>query len=458
MKPLALRPYQSIAVDFLVDHPRCNLWAGMGMGKTVSTLVALDLLRMQGELDGPTLILGPLRVARDVWTKEPTKWDQYKDISVSPVVGALWERQAALRRRADYYTINYEQLPWLAEYLGDNWPFQTVVADESTRLKGYRLQQGGERVTALAEYAHRHTRRWINLTGTPAPKGLEDLWGQQWFVDHGAALGRSYSGFMQRWFRPKWNGYGTEPMPHSDKEIHERMKATTLTLDPKDWFDLKEPIYTPVYVDLPPAATAAYKQLEKELFTKLMTGEEIEVFNAGSLTNKCLQFANGAVYVKAPEWAKVHDAKIEALESIAEETNGAPLLVAYEYQTDKARILDTFKKRATDISTPSGFKRFMAGDVQLGVAHPKSMGHGVDGLQEVCHHVVKFGHTWDSELDRQLLERVGPVRQLQAGKDRPVWLYDIIARDTVDEAVVDRLGSKVRVEDALRHYMKRSKA
>lgn len=457
MTHLTPHQYQQIAVEFMVDHERCNLWAGMGMGKTVAALMADDVLRLAGDTTGPTLALGPLRVARDVWPAEPLKWDQYADIKIIPIVGTTAQREAALRQKGNFFTCNYDQLEWLVERLGDSWPFETVIADESTRLKGYRMNSGGRRVTALAEVAHAHTRRWINLTGTPAPKGLEDLWGQNWFVDHGQRLGRTHTAFMSRFFRPKFSGYGVELMPFSDKLIHEALKDVTLTLDPKDWFDIQEPITKVVKVELPARARKVYDDLEDELFAELMSGDkifEIEVFNQAGLTNKCLQVASGAVYTQHPAWEAVHGEKLEALASVVEEAGGMPVLVSIDFQFDKERILNAFKG-AVDISTPKGYKKFRDGDARIGVAHPGSMGHGIDGLQYVTNIICYYGHTWRAEWTRQILERIGPVRQLQAGFQRPVWVYQIVARKTLDLAVLDRAKGQLRVEDALREYMKR---
>jgi SNF2 family DNA or RNA helicase len=456
-KVLKLHNYQEQAVEFITAHPRCNLWAGMGMGKTVAGLVAIDVLKLCGDLPGPALILGPKRVAQNVWTKEPKKWEQYENWTVSPVVGDIYARQRALKRPAHIHTCNYEQLPWLVEHLGSSWPFKMVIADESTRIKGFRLTQGGQRARALAEVAHSRVERWINLTGTPSPNGLEDLWGQQWFVDRGDRLGRTFTAFQRRWFRRKWSGRGVEPLGHSDEEIKAKLREVTLTLDPKDYFDLNDPIERTIEVDLPPTARKIYVELEKKLFAELESGDHIEVFNEASLSNKVRQVASGGVYTEHPKWAPVHDEKIEVLKSIVEEAGGAQILVAYEFRPELEMILKAFPKLATDISKPAGFKRFESGDAQIGAAHPASMGHGIDGMQDYCNILVNYGHTWNSEFARQILERIGPMRQLQAKTGKAVFVYNIVARGTLEPDVIARQKSKVTVEDALRAYMKRNK-
>lgn len=232
------------------------------------------------------------------------------------------------------FTTNYEQLPWLVEDLYGKWPFRTVVADEATKLKGFRLRQGTKRAQALAKVAHTKVERWINLTGTPASNGLEDLWGQTWFLDAGKRLGRTFSAFRERWFRPIKVGQFNRwvPTEWAQEEIQQRLSDICLTLDPRDWFDIKKPIVNVIYVDLPSSAKARYRELERDLFT-VIGSAEIEVFNAAARSIKCLQLANGAAYVDPDRygegaWVEVHSEKLDALEDLANETGDDPLLVA----------------------------------------------------------------------------------------------------------------------------------
>lgn len=451
----------------MVGNPRCSLYAGMGTGKSSATLFTLDLLTILGNIGkSPTLVIGPARVARDTWPEEVAKWDQFKDLRIVPLSGTPKQRLDALKRKADIYTISYELAPWLVEHFMERWPFRQVIADESDRLKSFREKKGGvnidskrtsktgKRAHSLGLIAHNLTDRWVNLTGTPSPNGLKDLWGQQWYVDRGARLGRTYSAFMHRWFMPKWNGHGVMPLPHAEKEIHAALADCCLTIDPKDYFDLKDPIVTQVKVKLPPAAMAIYKKLERELFAELGDFGNIEVFNAAALTNKCLQLANGAVYTDYPNWAPIHDEKIEAVRSILAEAGGMPVLLAYQFKSDVARLKKAFP-RAVELSDAVGMKAFRAGDAPIGLAHPKSLGHGIDGLQQVTNVIIFFGHSWNLGETMQMIERAGPMRQLQAGFDRPCWVYQIIAEDTVDEAVIASQVSKTSVQTALLNAMKR---
>lgn len=443
-------------VDFLHSVKRCALWAGMGMGKSSATLFLLVLLKLLGEITkGPILVIGPLRVARDTWPDEVKEFDDFKHLKIVALTECTAkERISRLRIRADIFTINYEMLPWLVEHFGAKWPFRTVVADESDRLKGFRTRQGGQRAQQLARVAHNLCDRFIELTGTPSPNGLKDLWGQIWYLDRGARLGATYTAFLQRWFKPKWTGKGVEPMPHAEREIHAALADICLTIDPADWYDLKKPIITPVYVTLPPAARQIYKELEKEMYAKLECGGEVEVFNAAALTNKCLQLANGAVYTQYPKWAPIHDEKIEALESLLSEAGGTPVLCSYSFKSDVARLARAFPKAAL-LSTPRGMAAFKAGDSPLGLAHPASMGHGINGLEKVTNILARFGRDWNLGTDMQMLERIGPVRQFQAGFNRPMFGYNFIARDTLDETVDAAHTYKRGVQDALLYAMRR---
>lgn len=446
------RPYQRLIIDHILDAERGATWASMGAGKTVSTLTAISDLQLVES--NPVLVLAPLRVATSTWPDEARKWEHTRGLSVMPITGTLEERRRALRMDAAIYTTNYEQLPWLVEHLGDRWPFRTVIADEATKLKGFRLRQGTARAKALARVAHTKARRFIELTGTPSPNGLQDLWGQMWFLDQGQRLGRTFDAFKQRWFRPDPSGFGVQPLPHAQEDIQAKLRDICLTVEAKDWFDLREPIVTNVFVDLPIKARQLYRQFEKEMFMQL--GEhEVEAFNAAARTVKCLQLANGAAYVGEgnTEWHEVHDVKLQALESVIEEANGMPVLVAYQFKSDLARLLKAFPKGRQLDKDPQTIRDWNAGKIPVLFAHPASAGHGLN-LQDGGNILVFFAHDWNLENRLQIIERIGPTRQLQAGHDRPMFIYNLIARDTVDELVLKRVETKREVQDLLLEAMK----
>jgi len=447
------RPYQTHIVKHIHEHDRCGVFAGMGLGKTISTYTALDALFMAGETH-PVLVLAPLRVAKTTWPEEARKWSHLRHVSVMSIVGSEPERRLALRYDASVYTTNYENLEWLVNYYGERWPFRTVIADELTKLKSFRLRQGGKRAGALAKVAHTKVKRFVGLTGTPAPNGLADLWGQMWFIDGGHRLGRTYDAFRRRWFQKSYDGYGMTPLPHAQDQIQGAIKDVCLTVDAADWFDLEAPIVNNIYVDLPPRARRLYRDMEKQMFMEL-EGHDVEAFSAASRTIKCLQIANGAAYIDdAQNWRDVHDEKLEALEDIVEEANGAPVLVAYHFKSDLSRLERAFPAGRVLDASPATLQAWNKGHIPVLFAHPASAGHGLN-LQDGGNILVYFGHWWNLEERMQILERIGPTRQLQAGYKRPVFVHNIIARDTVDEDVIERVNSKRDVQKILLDAMKR---
>jgi SNF2 family DNA or RNA helicase len=424
----------------------------MGTGKTVMVLTYLS-----GIMELPALVIAPLRVARSVWPEEVKAWPHLAGLRVQPVLGTPEQRAACLAQDAEVYTINYDNLPWLVEHTGEGgWFFRTVVADESTRLKGFRLTQGGKRAQALARITHSKVHCWVNLSGLPAPNGLTDLWGQQWFVDGGAALGRSFSGFQNRWFQraPGGGQYAPiVPLAHAQTQIEAAMRPTTLSILARDYFNIAEPIVTDVWVDLPLPARVQYKRMAKDFFTQLEKGV-VSAATSAVKSNKLLQMANGAAYHEDGSYSWVHDEKIEALRSVVEEAAGAPVFVAYQFRSDLERIQKAFPQvRVLDRTDKKVEKDWNAGRVPLLLAHPKSAGHGLN-LQHGGNILVYFGESWNLEDTEQILERIGPVRQMQAGLNRPVFVYHLMARNTLDTAVRARRDSKMSVVESLLQAMK----
>lgn len=445
-------------IDFALEHPRCALWASCGSGKTSAVLMLIDSLILLGKTRGPTLVIAPARVARDVWTAEAAKWEQTKHLRVVHLGGTPTQRIALLKRRppADIYTVSYELLPWLVQHFTDKWPFRQVVADEADNLKGFRLRKGGVRAHSLARITHTLVDRWINLTGTPAGNGLKDLWGQTWYLDRGERLGRTHGAFMERWFKMNPYTRGITPLAYAQSQIQDALKDLCLTLNAEKFFDLDQPLTTPIKVMLPVEARRIYGELERDMFAKLADGQDLEVFNAAALTNKCLQLANGAVYTQHPAWEPVHDQKIEALKSIVSEAGGAQILIAYAFNSDADRICQAFKSVAR-LAEPAGLAAFKTGAKQLGLAHPKSLAYGTDGLHTNCHTLVRFGHGWNLTERIQMLERIGPMRQRQIGSGQVVQVFDLIAVDTLDEDCILRHETKREVQDLLLEAMERRK-
>ena len=451
-KEFTPRPYQEIIMNAILEKPRVAVWAGMGMGKTVATLTALDMLIQFAE-GGPALVIAPLRVANATWPQEVAKWEHLKHLTVSVMTGSAQKREAARLTPADIYVTSYDALPWLVKQWKAKWPYRIVVADEATRLKGFRSRQGSVRAKALARVSRKLISRFVELTGTPAPNGLMDLWGQMWFLDHGERLGTSMKAYQERWFRPihlgddpfavKWI-----PLGFAEREVHERIADVTVKINPEDWFDLEKPIISPVYVDLPKAARERYQEMFEELIT-VLEGYDIEAANAAVKAGKLLQIASGAMYLEDGQgWCKVHDEKIEALKSIESEANGMPILVAYQFKHEAARILEAFPQAKLLDKNPETIAKWNRGEIPMLLAHPASCGHGLS-LQDGGNILVFFSTGWNLEEHDQVIERIGPMRQKQAGHPRSVFVYNIIAKDTIDEAVQERIRTKRDLMDLI---------
>jgi hypothetical protein len=386
--------YQQEALDWLYDHPRTALWMPMGGGKTVTTLTALDALDL---VEGayPVLVLAPKRVAVTTWPDEVDKWAHLRHLRIVAITGTPKQRKAALDTPADIYTMAYDNLVWLCETLGAGWPFITVVADELTRLKSFRIRQGSKRAGALGKVAHSKVRRFVGLTGTPGANGLKDLWGQTWFLDKGERLGRTFTAFEQRWFTRGYDGFSLQPLPHAQEEIQDLLQDICLTVT---GLPVDEPIRNPIYVDLPPTARVLYDDMEEEMFAQI-GADGVEAANAAVRTQKCLQIANGAIYTnEGSEWEAVHDAKLEALDSVIEEANGAPVLVAYNFKHDLARLRHRFRQARVLDADPDTIRQWNAGRIEVLLAHPACLTPQTEVLTE--------NRGWVSIVEVQLHERV----------------------------------------------------
>lgn len=453
MKTFTPRPYQRLIIDHILQHDRSLVWAGMGLGKTVSTLMAV---RTMQEIDGlgPALILAPLRVAQSTWPDEVKKWDAFKGMRVSVVTGSAAAKKAALNAEADIYCTNYESIELVVEHFkGKRWPFSIIVADESTRLKSFRVHQGGKRAHALGTVAF-ESPIFIELTGTPASNGYLDLWGQQWFIDKGEALGKSMRQYQEMFFRPIRVGNNAfavryDLMPGMDKAITDRIAKYVLRVNAEDWFDIEKPIAVTVEVALPPGAMKTYREMERDFFTEL-DGDAIEAASAAVKSNKCLQIASGEVYVDDRQSAvkHIHSAKIEAMKSIVAEANGMPILVAYVFKHEASRLKQAFPESKLLDKNPQTIRDWNAGRIPMLLAHPASCGHGLS-LQDGGNILVFFGTGWNLEHHEQIIERIGPTRQAQSGHPRPVFVYSIVAKGTLDEAVQERIKTKRDVLDIL---------
>lgn len=460
MTTLSLRSHQQAGMEKILATKRVNIWAGMGTGKTLMALSALNCeFNTLGE-PGRALVIAPLRVARSTWPDEAARWQEFEQLTLAVCAGSPDERKRALSRRAQVTTINYENLPWLVEALGSEWPFTHIIADESTKLKSFRLRQGSSRAAAIARHAHKNARVWVNLTGTPASNGIVDLWGQNWFVDAGQRLGASYRAFTDRWFwqhRRPGQAFGGELILRdgAQQQIEDRLRDVTFTVTASEFLDLPPLIRNTIKIDLPAKARKHYRELQREMFTTLAGGGEVEAVSAAQVSLKCLQMANGAAYVGADSaaWEEVHDEKIQALHDVIEEAAGAPVLVAYHFKSDLARLQRAFPQGKALDANPETIEAWNAGRIPVLFAHPASAGHGLN-LQHGGNILAFFGLWWNLEEHEQIIERIGPTRQAQSGYNRPVFVHYIVAAGTVDELVMARLQTKASVQSLLIAAMK----
>lgn len=466
--------FQVGAIAHLLKNRRAALWAKPGMGKTPMVLAALDTLAVLGEITTPVLVIATKRIAERTWSTEAAKWDDFKHLRVTPVMGNENQRLRALATPSDIYTTNYEQIPWLVDHFGAAWPFSVIVADESTKLKNLRcslrVNKHGQfflkgengsnsRALALARVAFSKITHFWALTGSPSANGLLDLWGQTFFLDNGERLGRTFGAFQSRWFERVMKHHNDKfgelrPRQYAQEQITRRLSDVCYAIDPKDWFDLREPIHHRIEVDLPASVAKAYRQMQRDMFVEI-NNNGIEAFSASSMIMKCRQLASGTIYTGDNGGYEVaHTEKIQALSEIYNECGGVPLLVAYNFKSDREMLLSKLEG-CVDIATPKGFEDFMSGKAKYGIGHPQSVGHGIDGLQHITNVIVFYSSDFNLEYREQMLERIGPTRQFQGGYDRPVYVYDIVAFGTVDEMILNRVETKCSVQEAVFSAMKR---
>lgn len=450
------KPHQKVIYRWLQQKKRSVVCSFMGSGKTSACLTALEDLSLTEDIY-PILVIAPILVAETTWPSEVVKWRHLEHLKTSTITGTLKKREKALEEQADIYTTNYENLPWLIEKLGKNWKFKTVIADECTKLKGFRTRQGSVRAKALAKVAHTFVNRIILLTGTPAPNGILDLWGQIWFVDAGERLGKSFSKYCQKWFHTDYSGFNWLPNDNAQKEVQEAISDICLTIKAEDWFSLMEPIVNQLLLNLPSEAATTYKAMEKDMFAELEKSD-VEAFSESSKSMKCRQIAAGALYLEnSREFEELHDLKIQTLQSVIEENPGANILVAYHFQSDLVRLEKSFKQGVALNKDAKIEKAWNAGKIPLLFIHPASAGHGLN-LQDGGNILVFFSCDWRLEEHLQVIERIGPVRQIQSGHNRNVFIYYLTMKGTIDETIQERLTTKKSVQEVLLNAMNKYKS
>ena len=439
--------YQEQSVQYIIDRPFSALFLDLGLGKTSTTLTAIDLLINDYFEVDRVLVIAPLRVAQSTWTDEIDKWDHLKHLTVSKILGTESNRKAALLKKADIYIINRENVPWLVSHLAGHWIFDMVVIDELSSFKSPK----SARFKALRSVRPK-MRRVVGLTGTPSPNGLIDLWSQMFLIDMGQRLGKSVTAYRQNFFHPgASNGqvvFNYKINKGSEEEIYSRIGDICISMKAVDYLNVPERMDHSIKVLLTDAQKEQYEEFEKSQVLALCSGPEISVANAAALTNKLLQYANGALYDEDKNWHEVHDAKLDALEEIIEEANGKPVLVFYSYKHDLARIQKKFGKVVRVLETDQDIKDWNAGKIEILIAHPASAGHGLN-LQHGGNIIVWFGLPWSLELYQQAVARLH-----RQGQTSIVMNYRLITKGTLDEDVLMALDRKAIGQDALMEAVK----
>lgn len=390
-------------------------------------------------------MIAPLRVAEDTWSRETEKWDHTKYLRVAKVLGSEAKRLYALGQTADVYVINRENVEWLVNYYKKKWPFDMVVIDELSSFKSSKAK----RFRALRK-VRPFIKRIVGLTGTPAPNGLIDLWPQIYLLDGGERLGKTVTGYRDKYFQPDQRNrtmvYSWKLKDESEKAIYNQISDICISMQAKDWLQLPKRVDNIVTITLPEKVKAKYKQLEKDLLLPFAESDVV-ADTAAVLSNKLLQMANGAVYDENREVQELHDEKLIKLEDLVEAANGKPILVFYTYKHDLARIQARFKQAQT-LETSADITKWNEGRTPMLLAHPASAGHGLN-LQDGGHIIVWFGLTWSLELYQQANARLD-----RQGQKHSVTIHHLVTEGTVDEDVMLSLEGKAVGQDALLQAVK----
>ena len=431
--------YQEYAVKFIESHPISALFLDMGLGKTSITLTAVNELLFDSFEVRKVLVIAPLRVARNTWCDEIKKWDHLRNIKYSIVVGTEKERIFALNKRADIYIINRENVDWLVNKSGYKFDFDMIVIDELSSFKNHQ----SKRFKSLMKIRP-NVKRIVGLTGTPSSNGLMDLFAEFKVLDLGERLGYFIGQYRNTYFKPdKTNGaivYSYKPLPNAEDSIYERISDITVSMKASEYLKMPELVVSNYKVEMSKYEKKQYDEMKKNLNCEIKDGE-ITVSNAGSLSNKLSQFANGAVYDDEQNIVEIHSRKLDALEDIIESMNGKPLLVAYWYKHDLQRIKKRFDVR--EIKTGKDIADWNKGKIPVALIHPASAGHGLN-LQQGGSTLVWFGLTWSLELYQQTNGRL--YRQ---GQKNTVVIQHIVTKGSIDEQILKALERKNKTQEDL---------
>lgn len=444
--------YQQHCIDQIIRIKKLGLFLDMGLGKTVTTLTAIRELKYDRFQIRKVLVIAPKKVAEGTWTKEKDKWDHTRILRVSPVLGSQMKRIRALNTPADIYIINRENVCWLVDYYRNAWPFDMVVIDESSSFKSH----SAKRFKALASISP-HIDRMVELTGTPSPNGLADLWSQIYLLDGGERLGKRYTQFRERYFQPDKRGadgmvYSYEAKPGTEQSILERISDICISMKAEDYLQLPDITYHTIPVELDAKALKAYTELERQMVLALPDDEtDISVASAAALSNKLLQLANGAIYDDDRQVHEIHGCKLEAFQELVESLQGKPALVFYNFQHDRTRILNSLsgkRLRVRELKNTQDEDDWNEGKIDILLAHPASSAYGLN-LQQGGNHVIWFGLTWNYELYTQANKRLH-----RQGQTQKVIIHHLVCTGTRDEDVMEALHRKDDVQNWVMESLK----
>ena len=438
--------YQRTAMQWIVDKPKCGLFLDMGLGKTVSTLTAIQQLIDDCEVSR-VLVVAPKKVAETTWSTEAQKWEHLHDLKVVKVLGTEKQRCLALNQKADVYVTGRDNFVWLVGKYGGRLPFDTLVIDELTSFKSAK----SERFKAM-RIALPSVHRVIGLTGTPAPNGLIDLWAQMYCLDQGERLGRSVTKYREAYFEThRWNNIVVrcDVKKGCEEIIRNKIADICLSMQAKDYLQLPDLITHTATVELTPKVREAYERFEREKVLEFKTEHSQEPANvlaqsAAGLMNKLAQFANGAVYDDSMQVHEVHSEKLDRLAEIVEAANGNSVLVFYQYKHDVTRIAAKLKGyRVRAYQGEKDLNAWNAGQIDVLLAHPASTAYGLN-MQQGGHYIVWFGTGWNLEHYQQANARLH-----RQGQQHPVQVYKLICAGTVDEKASAALEGKKGVQQSL---------
>ena len=443
--------YQQHCINKIIDIKKLGLFLDMGLGKTIVTLSAIKELKFYRFQVRKVLIIAPKKVAEGTWSKEKNKWEHTKGLKISRVLGSANQRTKALYEKADIYIINRDNVTWLVDFYKNNWDFDTVVIDESSSFKS----PTAKRFKSLASVTHR-IDRLIELTGTPSPNGLKDLWAQIYLLDQGQRLEKKYKQFREKYFQPGKRGrdgtvYNYDLKNGSEATILSKISDICVSMKAEDYLTLPDIIYNEIPVVLDAKAKKAYEELEAQYVLQLSETEEISVASAAALSNKLLQLANGAVYDEDRTVHEVHNCKIEAFLELVESLQGKPLLVFYNYQHDKERILKALEKqnlRVRELKITQDEDDWNNKQIDILLTHPASSAYGLN-LQQGGNHVCWFGLNWNYELYTQANKRLH-----RQGQTEKVIIHHLITQETRDEDVMQALERKDNVQNFVMETLK----